>query len=58
MIDSAQRCFEEAIALYDGLGDTHAAARVTSRLAYLDERNGRHEIAIKRMEDALAVTGD
>ena len=58
VIDSAQRCFEEAIALYDGLGDTHAAARVTSRLAYLDERNGRHEIAIKRMEDALAVTGD
>ncbi len=58
VIDSAQRCFEEAIDLYGGLGDTHAAARVTSRLAYLDERNGRHQLAIKRMEDALAVTGD
>ncbi len=58
LYDGAQTCFEEAIALYDGLGDTHAAARVTSRLAFLDERSGRHELAIKRMEDALVVIGE
>jgi class 3 adenylate cyclase/tetratricopeptide (TPR) repeat protein len=56
--EGAERSFHEAIELYEGLGDTHAAARVTSRLAYLDERSGRHELAIKRMEDALAVIGE
>jgi tetratricopeptide (TPR) repeat protein len=30
---------------------------VTSRQAYVDERAGRHELAIQRMEDALAVIG-
>jgi class 3 adenylate cyclase/tetratricopeptide (TPR) repeat protein len=58
LYDGAEHAFEQAIRLYNGLGDTHAAARVTSRLAYLDERNGRHGLAIQRMEDALAVIGD
>ena len=58
LAEEAQARFEEAIALYDAAGDTHAAARVTSRQAYVDERAGRHEIAITRMQDALAVIGD
>jgi tetratricopeptide (TPR) repeat protein len=55
--EEAEARFEEAIALYDAAGDTHAAARVTSRLAYVDERAGRHALAIERMNGALAVIG-
>jgi class 3 adenylate cyclase/tetratricopeptide (TPR) repeat protein len=58
LAESAQARFEEAIALYTAAGNTHAAARVTSRQAYVDERAGRHELAITRMQDALAVIGD
>jgi class 3 adenylate cyclase/tetratricopeptide (TPR) repeat protein len=56
--NGAKACFEEAIAVYAAAGDSHAAARVTSRLAFVDERSGRHELALKRMEDSLAVIGD
>jgi class 3 adenylate cyclase/tetratricopeptide (TPR) repeat protein len=58
LTEGAERAYGAAIELYNGLGDTHAAARVTSRLAFIDERRGRHALAIKRMEDALAVIGD
>jgi class 3 adenylate cyclase/tetratricopeptide (TPR) repeat protein len=57
VVDDAERRFEQAIALYDEAGDTHAAARVTSRLAFAHERAGRHAQAIERMEAALAVIG-
>ena len=58
LAEESQARFEEAIALYAAAGNTHAAARVTSRQAYVDERAGRHELAISRMQDALAVIGD
>jgi predicted ATPase len=58
LAENAHAHFEESIALYAAAGDTHAAARVTSRQAYVDERAGRHELAIQRMEDVLAVIGD
>ncbi|HEY2789700.1 MAG TPA: AAA family ATPase, partial [Gaiellales bacterium] len=55
--EEAEARFAEAIAIYSAAGDTHAAARVTSRLAYVDERAGRHALAIERMTGALAVIG-
>jgi len=57
LAEEAQARFEAAIALYDAAGDTHAAARVTSRLAFVDERAGRHALSIRRMEEALDVIG-
>ena len=38
---SAQAFYEEAIALYEGQGATHAAARVHFRLGRLEARTGR-----------------
>jgi class 3 adenylate cyclase/tetratricopeptide (TPR) repeat protein len=55
--DQAAAHFEQAVVIHNAAGDTHAAARVISRLAYVDERAGRFELAIKRMEAALAVIG-
>jgi tetratricopeptide (TPR) repeat protein len=56
--DEAAELFEQAIRIYDAAGDTHAAARVTSRLAFGLERAGRHEVAIQRMEAAYEVIGE
>jgi class 3 adenylate cyclase/tetratricopeptide (TPR) repeat protein len=50
--------FEQAIRLHEAAGDTHAAARVTSRLAFALERGGDHEPAIQRMEAAFGVIGE
>ena len=56
--EDGQDAFERAIAIYERRGDTHAAARVTARLAYSMERVGQHREAIERMEAALNVIGD
>jgi class 3 adenylate cyclase/tetratricopeptide (TPR) repeat protein len=56
--DLSTELFEQAIRIYDAAGDTHAAARVTSRLAFGLERAGRHEHAIQRMEAAFEVIGE
>ena len=56
--EDGQEAFERAIAIYERRGDTHAAARVTARLAYSLERVGQHREAIERMEAALDVIGD
>ena len=53
--DSARRLFEESIALHEQQGDTHAAARVLSRLGRLDSFTGRRDEALARMERAFAV---
>jgi tetratricopeptide (TPR) repeat protein len=53
--DSARRLFEESIELHDGQGDTHAAARVSTRLARVDAFTGRRDEAMARMERAFAV---
>jgi class 3 adenylate cyclase/tetratricopeptide (TPR) repeat protein len=50
--------YEKAIEIYEVAGDTHAAARVTSRLGFALERAGHPSEAIERMEAALAVIGD
>ena len=53
--DSSRRLFEESIELYEQGGDTHAAARVLSRLGRLDSHTGRRDEAMARMERALEV---
>jgi class 3 adenylate cyclase/tetratricopeptide (TPR) repeat protein len=55
--EDGHEAFERAIAIHERRGDTHAAARVTARLAYSMERVGEHREAIERMEAALNVIG-
>jgi class 3 adenylate cyclase/tetratricopeptide (TPR) repeat protein len=54
--DRARRLFEESIALHEQLRDTHAAARVLSRLGRMEFNTGRRDQAMTRMERAFAVT--
>ena len=56
--DGAARLFEQAIDLYEAVGDTHAAARASSWLGTVQNRLGRHELAIERLEQAYAVIGE
>ncbi len=56
--DAAGPLFEQAIALYEEAGDTHAAARASSWLAYSEQIAGRTEQAIERMEEAYAAIAD
>jgi class 3 adenylate cyclase/tetratricopeptide (TPR) repeat protein len=56
--DSAYRLFEQAIGLYESVGDTHAAARALSWLGLVEQRLGRGERAIERLEQAYAVIGE
>ena len=53
--DAARRLFEESIEVYEGQGDTHAAARVLWRLGRVDAFTGRRDEALARMERAFAV---
>jgi predicted ATPase/class 3 adenylate cyclase len=54
-LETAARLYESAIALYEGEGETHAAARVLARLGRaLGYMRQPHE-AIERMERAYAV---
>ncbi len=53
--DSARRLFADSIELHEKQGDTHAAARVLSRLGSLDFYTGRRDEALARMERAFAV---
>jgi class 3 adenylate cyclase/tetratricopeptide (TPR) repeat protein len=56
--DSACRLFEEAIELHEQQGDTHAAARVMSRLGRVLGRTGRRDEAMARGERALDVISE
>jgi predicted ATPase/class 3 adenylate cyclase len=57
--EDSLRLLGESIALYEGEGDTHAAARVSSRLAEVESNLGRLDQALERMERAFAViSGD
>ena len=47
--EDAKACFERAIALYEGSGATHAAARVAARLAEVMWDLGRIEDGLERM---------
>ena len=53
--DSARRLLEESVELHEQQGDTHAAARVMSRLGAVDSFTGRRDEALARMERAFAV---
>jgi len=57
--DAARRLFEESIGLHEEQGDTHAAARVSTRLARVERFTGRLDEALARMERAFeAISGD
>jgi tetratricopeptide (TPR) repeat protein len=53
--DSARALLEEAIALYEEQGDTHAAARVLGRLGHVDAFTGRRAESLVRLERAFGV---
>jgi len=50
--------FQQSIDLHEANGDTHGAARGSGWLALSEQRMGRIESAIARMEQAYAVIGD
>jgi predicted ATPase/class 3 adenylate cyclase len=57
--EAAIRLFESSISLYEQEGDTHAAARVSGRLAEVERWSGHIEEGLERMERAFAViSGD
>jgi predicted ATPase/class 3 adenylate cyclase len=53
--DEAAARFEDAIALYEGEGRTHAAARVSARLGYVIWDRGHVAAAVERMERSFEV---
>ncbi len=53
--DGAGELYGESIALYEDLGDAHAAARVNHKLAIVEANLGKREEAMERAEQALAV---
>jgi class 3 adenylate cyclase/tetratricopeptide (TPR) repeat protein len=53
--EAARRLFQESIELYEAEGDTHAAARVSSRLAVVERFTGRLDEALARLERAFDV---
>jgi len=57
-IESSAGLFEQAMGLYDSAGDTHGAASALAWLALSEQRLGRIESALERMEQAYAVIGD
>ena len=57
--EEAGPLFERSIARYESAGDTHAAARVQSWLAFSEQTLGKLEVGIERMERAYeVVSGD
>jgi len=53
--DRAASLFDRAWRLYEQSGETHAAARASTWVAYTDQIAGRTEQAIERMEQAYAA---
>jgi class 3 adenylate cyclase len=47
--------FERSIAHLEGLGDTHAAARVSARLAEINWQSGRLEQGLQTMDEAFRI---
>ena len=57
--EPAERAFAEALALLEDAGERHATARVSGRVAYVEQNTGRSEHARERLEKAFAaVAGD
>jgi class 3 adenylate cyclase/tetratricopeptide (TPR) repeat protein len=57
-LDGAARLLGESTALYEGEGDTHAAARVSGRLSLVERWQGHFDEALDRMERAYDVLAD
>jgi predicted ATPase/class 3 adenylate cyclase len=58
MTDDARAHFEAAISTLDGIGDTHASARVSAHLGEVDFLQERLEQGIERMERAFSLLAD
>jgi predicted ATPase/class 3 adenylate cyclase len=56
--DEARAAYERALALYEQVGDSHAAARVSARLGEAEWVAGRLEQALERMEASFSVLVD
>jgi class 3 adenylate cyclase/predicted ATPase len=54
-LEGAARLLEDAIALYEAEDATHAAARVSGRLAAVERFQGRYEVAEARLLEAFAA---
>ncbi len=57
-LEEARRHFNEAIAAHEAIGESHASARLSSRLGEIDYTEGRLEEGIERMEKAFALLAD
>jgi tetratricopeptide (TPR) repeat protein len=53
--DEAKPIFEEALAIFDAAGDTHAAARASMRLGRYQLFSGQRDEALARLERAFDV---
>ena len=54
---AAERLLSESAALYEGEGDTHAAARVSARISWVEWSTGRYHEALARAEHAFEAVG-
>ena len=55
--EGAIALLEQAIGLYESCGDTHGAARAAGWTALAEQRLGRHQAAIERLEQAYSAIG-
>jgi len=53
--EAAKQILEEAIAIYESQGDTHAAARASMKLGRVQGFSGRRDEALARLEGAFDV---
>ncbi len=57
--ESAEQAFAQALALLEEAGERHATARVSARVAFVEQLTGRVDQALERLENAFAaVAGD
>jgi predicted ATPase/class 3 adenylate cyclase len=56
--EAAKTLLDEAVRLYESVGETHAAARATGTIGYLLAFTGHRDEAFARMEAAFEVVAD
>ena len=56
--ETAVRLLTEGVELYRSVGETHAAAQVSSRLAFVVRWQGRFDEALAMLEEAYDVLKD
>jgi tetratricopeptide (TPR) repeat protein len=54
-MDTAARLLGESVEILEAEGETHAAARVSGRLAFVERWQGRFDDSVERMERAFEV---